>query len=54
MGDETIRQRIKYLVEHGELYPVERPPERDLFLRVIAVILSLQVAHIFLDLFLAA
>lgn len=48
MGEDTIRQRIKYLVEHGELYQTEKPAERSLFLKAVIVILFLQCVDIYL------
>lgn len=44
--EDTLRQRIKYLIEHGELYPVEKPAERNLFIKAVIVILVLQVIDI--------
>lgn len=51
MVDEQIRQRIKYLVEHGELMPQEPPASRKWLLGVAVVIAALQIIEIGLHLF---
>ena len=42
MSNEMVQQRIKYLVEHGELYPVER---RRMDRRMVAVLGALVVMN---------
>jgi hypothetical protein len=50
MVEDIVRQRIKFLIEHGELYPTERPAERSLVVRAVILILILQVVDIVLSL----
>lgn len=47
--DDAVRQRIKYLIEHGELYPMEKPAEKSLFVKVTVVIVVLQFFDIYLS-----
>ena len=44
----VTQQRIKYLVEHGEVYPVEKPLERALGVKLLALIALLQLVDIVL------
>lgn len=41
--EQAVRQRIKYLIEHGELYPQEKPLERRLGLALLGTIAILQI-----------
>lgn len=49
MVDEAIRQRIKYLVEHGDMMPQEPPASRRWLCGIGAVIVVLQLVEIALD-----
>jgi hypothetical protein len=44
--EDAIRQRIKYLVEHGELYPTEKPLERAIAVRLMGAMVVLQLVDV--------
>ena len=46
--EDAVRQRIKYLVEHGELYPVEKHLERSLAVKLLGLLVALQIAQLLL------
>lgn len=46
MVEDAVRQRIKYLVEHGELYPAEKHLERSLACKLLGLIAFLQVVNL--------
>lgn len=50
MSDEVIRQRIKYIIEHGEAFPQEPPVSRRWVCGIGALIVGLQVVEIILQL----
>lgn len=50
MVDEHIRQRIKYLVEHGDVIPSEPPATRRWLLAVGIIIAVLQLVDIIIHL----
>lgn len=43
--NEMVQQRIKYLVEHGELYPQERRRMDRRLVAVLAVLVVMNVAE---------
>lgn len=45
---DAIRQRIKYLVEEGGLYPVEPPATKPLLLRLVGVLVFLETIDLIL------
>lgn len=50
MVDEHIRQRIRYLVEHGGVLPQEQPATRRWLVGIGLVIIALQMVNIVLHL----
>lgn len=44
--ENATRQRIKYLVEHGELYPQEAPMAKSLAVKLLGLLAFLQVVEI--------
>lgn len=50
MTNEAVRQRIKFLVEHGEVMPAEPPATRRWLLGVGAVMVVLQLVEIAVEL----
>lgn len=44
MSNEMVQQRIKYLVEHGEVFPQERRRFDKRLAAALATIIALQIA----------
>lgn len=51
MVDEAVRQRIRYLIEHGGVIPQEPPASRRLVCAVSLLIVALELVDIALELF---
>ncbi|MEY4402306.1 MAG: hypothetical protein RIR91_341 [Verrucomicrobiota bacterium] len=49
MVDEAVRQRIKYLAEHGGVMPQEPPASKRWLCGIGLVIIALQVVEIALE-----
>ena len=44
MNNEAIlRQRIKHVIEHGELYPTEKPLDKPLAVKLTLIVIVLQL-----------
>lgn len=50
MVDEAVRQRIKYLVEHGDVIPPDPPATRRWLIGLGAVLGALQLVELALHL----
>lgn len=48
---QLVRQRIKYLIEYGELYPRAEPASKNFVMGWVLVLLTLNVAEIGLMLY---
>lgn len=47
---ETVKQRLQYLIEHGELYPQPKPLERRMGLALLGLIAALQAVDLLVQL----
>ena len=47
---ELRRQRVRYLVEHGECYPGDRPITTPLMVKLVTVLVVLELTDIVIHL----
>lgn len=46
MNSETVRQRVKYVLEHGEPYPTTTPLSKPLAVKLTLLLIALNVTEI--------